>query len=150
MGCCFLAHPPTLILPRNGTGFVDPATGGASLARVLCALDPASDVRDRLAFLGQWLPAMSDGVIEVAWLDDTAAGHESPLPPQSPRLHWQPAGRPATSVDTLVERARTHDSGLTILTAASPLGLRGRLRGSRVDRVLRETGLPVLTLPGAP
>jgi nucleotide-binding universal stress UspA family protein len=56
----YLTRSHTLMLPRDGAGLLDPATGRSSLRRILCALDPAHDPRIDLAYLKQWLPALAD------------------------------------------------------------------------------------------
>lgn len=133
-----------LLLPDKSAGFVDPQNGEARLQRVLCALDPNRDARPALAFIRQWLPAMGATGAEILVLRTET--QEILLPPDSGG-NWRQQGVEAYSPDTLIEVAGGFEPDLLIASTQGPIGLRARMHGSLIDRLLRELQLPLLSIP---
>lgn len=144
----FQTNSHTLMLPNGGRGFVDPKTGKARLQRVLCALDPHRDPRPALAYLKQWLPTLGAPEMEVLMLQ-TCDPHDATemILPQTSDLNWRQEARPGEPVATIVTAAREMDAELIVMTTRGPLGLMGRMRGSRTDKVLRDIRRPLLSIP---
>jgi nucleotide-binding universal stress UspA family protein len=144
----FRTKSHALILPKKGRGFVDPNTGKSRLARVLCVLDARHDPRTALSFLGRWLPCMSHGEVEVDVVQVAGdAQYRELLVPEVQRLRWQGMNRTGEFVPTVIGVAADLEPDLIAMHADSPINLRGRIRGSRIDRVMQATRLPVLSLP---
>ncbi len=138
----------TLMLPKNGRGLVDPATGKARLSRVLCTLEPDRDPRPSLAYLRQWLPAFSAADVEILMLHTgTEEQATEMLLPQTAGLRWRLQARPGDPVASIVAAADETDAQLVVMNTRGPLGLRARMRGSRTDKVLRALRLPLLSIP---
>ena len=138
----------TLMLPKNGRGLIDPATGEARLSRAVCALDPDRDPRPALAYLRQWLPAFGTADIEILMLHTgTQEQAAEMLLPQTAALRWRSQARPGDPVASIVAAADETDAQLVVMNTRGPLGLRARMRGSRTDKVLRALRLPLLSIP---
>lgn len=144
----YLTKSHTLMLPRRGRHFVDAKTGTSSLKKVLCALDPNRDPRPTLAFLGHWLPALGAEDIDAVFLQPPLQPDEAPIAfANTHAVHWRTEDYEGELVESLIDTARRTDPDLVIMNTSSPLKLKGRLRGSRVDRVLQTLQLPVLSVP---
>jgi nucleotide-binding universal stress UspA family protein len=133
-----------LLLPDGCDGFVDPATGRAGLQRVLCALDTERDPRLALAFIRQWLPAMGGAEAEVRVLHGGSG--QLLLPPQGGQ-HWEQRPIESYSADAIIGAAADFRPQMVIASTQGPQGLRARMRGSLMDRLLRELRLPLLSIP---
>ncbi|MDJ0738900.1 MAG: universal stress protein [Gammaproteobacteria bacterium] len=146
----YLTKSHTLMLPKQCRGFIDADSGRSTLRKVLCALDPTTDPRTTLAYLGQWLPALAGDnadAIEVLYLDGSDDDAPAPVFPVTDLLHWQCRALRGDLVDGVVTTAGEFSPDLVVVHTTSPLKLMGRMRGSRVDRVLKALRLPVLSVP---
>lgn len=140
----------TLMLPRNGTPFIAAESGKSTLRKVLCVPDPFVDPRQTLAFLGKWLPALADPEhdVDVTYLDTQPDPERPPFVfPGTPGLNWHAETREGDLVESLLGAAGDDRPDLVVMHTSSPLKLMGRVRGSRVDRVLKALRVPVLSLP---
>ena len=146
----YLSRSHTLMLPKHGRTFVDGATGESRLRKVLCALDPADDPQPAVAFLGQWLPALAGKLhpVDVTFLEMAGEeGVQQTVFPQANGIQWHPEARDGDPIETLIEAASKESPDLVVISTPSPLGMVGRMRGSRLDRVLKALRLPVLSVP---
>lgn len=144
----FLTKSHTLMLPKRGKHFVDGKTGTSKLKKVLCALDPDRDPRPTLAFLSRWLPALGADSIDAVLLQSPQQADQEPIAfANTNGLQWRTETYEGDLVENLIENARKTKPDLLIMNASSPLKLKGRMRGSRVDRVLQALKLPVLSVP---
>jgi len=139
----------TLMLPKHAPGFIDPKTGRSSLQRVLCALDAETDPRPALSYLGEWLDILSgDNTVEVLVLH-TGEPDRGPelLLPQHPNQVWREETAAGEPLAAICAAARALNAGLVAVSARSPLRLIARMRGSLSDKIMRELGLPLLSIP---
>jgi len=134
----------SLLLPDKSAGFVDPHDGQARLQRVLCALDPDRDPRQALAFIRQWLPAMGGTDAEVLVL---RSGSQEILLPNDDVPRWRRQSVEVYSPETIIDVAAEFQPDLLIASTQGPIGLRARMQGSLIDRLLRELQLPLLSIP---
>ena len=138
----------TLMLPKGGRGFIDPASGKSNLKRVLCALDPRRDPRPTLAYLKQWLPALGTSKMEILMLQTSEPGAATEMIlPQTADISWRQEARPGDPVETIVAAAREMEAEMVVTTTRGRLGLMGRMRGSRTDKILLDLRLPLLSVP---
>lgn len=148
---CYRTRMRTLLLPRQGTGFVDSGSGRSALKRVLCALDPAQDLRPHIAFLRDWLPMMAgEETVQVTLLQDpetVAPEGGISLPQDSDAIQWHQQDGHGDITTMLLDAVQNGEADLLVVNTEKRLGMRGRMRGSRIDRLLKKTGLPLLTLP---
>jgi nucleotide-binding universal stress UspA family protein len=134
----------SLLLPDKSAGFVDPQDGQARLQRVLCALDPDRDPRQALAFIRQWLPAMGGTDAEVLEL---RSGSQEILLPNDNAPRWRRQSAEVYSPETIIDVAAEFQPDLLIASTQGRIGLRARMQGSLIDRLLRELQLPLLSIP---
>lgn len=146
----YLTRSHTLMLPKNGHTFIDEATGESQLRNVLCALNPALNPGPALAFLGQWLPALAgrQHPVDVTFLE-TRPDEDRPQPvfPEVNAIRWHTETRAGDLGETLIAAARPEPPDLVVITTPRPVGVLKRMRGSRLDRVLKELQLPLLSVP---
>lgn len=137
-----------LLLPDRASGFVDGASGVATLKRVLCVLDPYRDPRVAFAYLRSWLPAFG-GVLAEVTVVDTGNGDvfDSRQLPQTDGQTWTLKRQLGPVSDVAIEMAGELEPDLVVMTGQGHLGLRARLAGSNAERILRTTLLPVLIMP---
>lgn len=144
----YLTKSHTLMLPKRARGFVDPKTGESTLRRVLCALDPDRDPRPALAYLKQWLPIFSCGKpVDVVVLWTRNSDVPELLLPSTPGLSWRQQKHGGEPVAAIVATARELKADMVVVNTRGPLGLVARMRGSRTDQILRQLGLPLLSIP---
>lgn len=143
-----LTHSHTLMLPKNGSGFVDPNTGKAEIKRVLCVLDMQPDPGPAISYLQQWLPALGGGDIEILVLHTCDAEQASDLAlPHAPGQQWRQEVRSGEPVEIIVNAAREMQAELVVMSTRGRLGLFERLRGSPADKTMHELHLPLLSIP---
>ena len=139
-----------LPLRRALDTFIDEATGESQLRNVLCALNPALNPGPALAFLGQWLPALAgrQHPVDVTFLE-TRPDEDRPQPvfPEVNAIRWHTEKRAGDLGETLIAAARPEPPDLVVITTPRPVGVLKRMRGSRLDRVLKELQLPLLSVP---
>lgn len=137
---------PTLFIPEGRPGFVDAATGGVSIRKVLIpiARDPgpqrAVDMISTLAdALGQ--RAVTFVLLHVG-TPDTRPGVALPV-----REGWtsREVTVPGDPVDVIVHEAA--DADLVVMTTKGHDGFLDILRGSTTERVMRGVRCPVLAVP---
>lgn len=145
---CHRTRSRTLLLPKSGQGFIDIEDGSSSLKRVLCAFDPDQDMRPNIAFLNHWLPMMATQRVEVTLLhSDADPAVETIVLADSDGVHWQRSAGTGDAAKRLLDAVGEDPPDLLVVNTEPRLGLRGRMHGSRLDRLLKAKGCPVLTLP---
>jgi len=138
----------TLLLPDRTDGFVDPASGVATLQRVVCVLDPYRDPRHALAFLKAWLPAFGGVLAEITVVDSGNGDYlNDKLLPAVDGQTWTLRRQQGPIADVAAELADEVEPDLVVMSTQGRLGLRGRLAGSNAERILREKQLPLLLIP---
>lgn len=139
-----------LMLPSGGRDLVDAKSGRAGFSRLLLALDTDAhpDLRPVLAYLNNWLPALGGREFQACLLrsGDPSESEESLLPRIQGQT-WQYHHETADRTDSIVDVARSLDADLVVVSMHPPPGPLGRLRGTRVDRLLRALGVPLLSIP---
>jgi len=139
-----------LMLPKDGSRFIDPNTGKSSLHCVLCALDMKHDPRTLLTFLSRWLPDMATTGKDIDVYVLQVGEPEEPqqlMVPQVDRLRWQGMVSQDDFINAVLQTADSIQPDLVVVQADSPLNLRGRLRGSRIDRIMHTLRIPLLSMP---
>jgi nucleotide-binding universal stress UspA family protein len=138
----------TLIVSRPGHGFVAPETGASSLRSVLCAMDFSVDTRSALTYLGQWLPAMGSGEIDIHMLQVCEPGTcQDLILPRVNRLHWHHLTSDKAFAEAVFAAARDTEADLVVTTIEKPPGLLKRRKGSDIDQILKTLQVPVLSMP---
>lgn len=147
---CYRTRMRTLLLPKQGSGFVDAESGRSRLQRVLCAFDPEQDLRPNLTYLRDWLPMLGNGgPIDVTLLHDTESGPADvdSVPADSADVRWIQQNSQGDATAMLIDASQSTKPDLLVINTEKRLGMRRRMQGSRIDRLLKATALPLLALP---
>jgi nucleotide-binding universal stress UspA family protein len=138
----------TLFLPDGTDGFVSPADGSVSLQRILIpvaktpAPQPAVAAACRMA-RGLKCPQGTFTLLHV--------GQAATMPrirePEIPGWEWKKEVRSGDTIQTIVDTANEIDADLVVMATDGRSGFLEGLRGSHSERVLRQTGVPLLTVP---
>jgi nucleotide-binding universal stress UspA family protein len=138
---------PVLVIPHSHRGFVELETGRPSLNRILVPVDlrphPAPAF-DAAALLALALPSpdltfatlhVGPGTVETDWIE---------MQPNWNLLHWSADDGVVVSIK---ETARTWEADLTVCVTEGRRGVLDMLRGSTVERLLRDPPGPILVVP---
>ena len=131
----------TLFLRENQKSFVDIETGVVSLEAILLPIDDGAEAEEA------WLWATSfkrllapDSRVYLLHVGSAAPSHvgciEGPIDV-----------RRGPPVETILRVAAEIDADIIVIPTAGPEGLLNALRGSLMERVLRESPCPVLAIP---
>ncbi|MEK0084385.1 universal stress protein [Benzoatithermus flavus] len=142
------AKIPTLFLPVGHPGFVDAATGKASLRNILLPIDLSTSsgyaaslafrIADALDCGDTLLHALHVGTPEEMPTAAVDARHES-------RLRRILAD--GSVVPRILQTAAEIDADLIVMPTRGRDGLLDALRGSTTEQVLRQAGRPLLAVP---
>jgi nucleotide-binding universal stress UspA family protein len=138
---------PVLCIPHNARTFVDLETGEPTLRRILIPVDirphPAPAF-DAASIFARALPQekleiaalhVGPGVVETGWLE--------PLSTWT-MLDWRAEGG---VVDNVIHTATTWSADLMVCVTEGRRGLLDAIRGSTVERLLRDAPTPLLIVP---
>ncbi len=137
---------PTLIVPNDGRGFVDAATGALQLHRVVVPAGSRAEALAGLsaarAFLDLARLAAVELVVVHAWSDGDA--HKDFELSDLPVTVSQSRGR---LEDVVVAAANERGAGLIVMVSRGHDGVLDALRGSHTEHVIRDARCPVLSVP---
>ena len=138
----------TLFLPDSNDGFVAEADGSVSLQRILIPVaqtprpQAAVDAVCRLV-VGLKCPQGTFTVMHV--------GQPATMPrirrPDVPGWEWKEELRTGDVIETIIDTANEIEADLVVMATDGRSGFLEGLRGSHSERVLRQTGVPLLTVP---
>ena len=146
------AKTPTLFVPANSRGFVDPLRGEVHLKRVLIPVDrepaPAAAVNTIMGFAH-----MLAGIDVQDHLVEERLLHVGANPPelQHHRLPHRPAAvalRKGDVVQAILDAAADWPPDLIGMATAGHHGFLDALRGATTERVLRRAPCPLRAVPG--
>jgi nucleotide-binding universal stress UspA family protein len=140
---------PTLLLPGGTPGFVAAASGQVSLARVLVPVDHAPDARQAIAFTTALCGGLAERPTRANALHVGVPEHAPRyLLSDTEKIRWQwQCVPPGEVVAAIVAQAQAEKADLVVMPTAGPSGLRERLVGSTLDRLLSRLGCPLLAIP---
>lgn len=138
----------TLFLPDRSDGFVAEADGSVSLQRILIPVaetpgpQAAVDAVCRLVS-GLECPQGTFTLMHVG----QSAGMPAIRCPDTPGWEWKKELRTGDVIQTIVDTANEIDADLIVMPTDGRSSFLEGLRGSHSERVLRHTGVPLLTVP---
>lgn len=142
------AGEPSLFIPAESKGFVDPASGKVSLKRILVpiAMDPspqrAIDITMRMA------EKLADGPLQFTLLHVGTEGTQPMMnTPDHQGWTYERVLREGDPVDVIVNAAEATRADLLVMTTKGHDGFLDVFRGSNTERVLRSVKCPVLAVP---
>jgi nucleotide-binding universal stress UspA family protein len=138
----------TLFLPDGSDGFVAEADGSVSLQKILIAVaktprpQPAVEAACRLV-AGLKCPQGSFTLLHVGQADGMPGFRR----PDVTGWEWKKELRTGDVIQTIIDTANEIDADLVVMATDGRSGFLEGLRGSHSERVLRQTGVPLLTVP---
>lgn len=139
---------PTLFLPEDARGFVDPASGRVALKNILVPVDRHPDPQGAVTIALDLaaLVGADQAAIHLFHVGDTW-----PMLPVSgeggPRVLRRQGSGPV--VDQILSAAESVDADLIVMATHGHDGILDALRGSTTEQVLRRAGRAVLAAPAA-
>jgi nucleotide-binding universal stress UspA family protein len=141
-----VASVRSLLVPANAQGFVSARDGSLSLKRILVPIaetpppDAAAEIATRAA------KALGDLPVELHAMH---VGERMPdvLLPESEDWGWQQSIRQGEVIEEIVGAARELSADLIVMTTDGPDSFKDLFRGSHVQRVVRASPCPVVTIP---
>ena len=138
----------TLFLPDGSNGFVSQADGSVSLQRILIPV--AETPRPQAA-----IEAVCRLVKGLNCPQGTFTLIHAGQPGTFPRIRhreiagweWKKEVRNGDTIQTIVDTANEIEADLVVMATDGRSGFLEGLRGSHSERVLRQTGVPLLTVP---
>jgi nucleotide-binding universal stress UspA family protein len=139
---------PTLFLPMSSPGFVDPATGTATIRNVLIPIDrePRPGAAVSLAFELADAYGCAEATMHLLHVGAPEAAPAVSLDAirdQRLRRH----SRQGAVTDAIAEVARELDPELIVMPTYGRNGFLDALRGSTTEQVLRQARRPLLAVP---
>jgi nucleotide-binding universal stress UspA family protein len=134
---------PTLFVPRDARGFVDPVKGSFALRRALVPVDHAPAPYRAIEAARAFPHLLTGHAIDTLLLHVGSS---------TPRLH--DAKTPITLrygnvVQTILDSAVEYDVDFICMPTAGHHGVLDAMRGSTTERVLRHAPCPLLAIPAA-
>jgi nucleotide-binding universal stress UspA family protein len=142
------AEEMTLFIPDSSAGFVAAADGSVSLERILIPIaktpQPQAAVDAACALVaGLNCPQGTFTLMHVG----QSAGMPRVRRPDIPGWEWKDELRTGDVIQTIVDTANEINADLVVMATDGRSGFLEGLRGSHSERVLRQTGVPLLTVP---
>lgn len=137
----------TLFFPRQGKGFISPATGSVRLKRILIPFDrlpgPQLAIRKAAAL------ARGLGCNDASFtLLHVGRAKDAPEVQMMGGWAWEKIVRSGDVVEEIHKAEIDCDADLIVLATEGHQGFLDALRGSTTERVVREATCPVLAVPG--
>lgn len=136
----------TLFVPSGGRGFVDPATGDLSLARILLPVDETPDPSAAIAYASRAAESLGDKPVEITLLRVGAEPEVASLP-EGDGFRFVRRRADGDVIETILSAAA--DADLVVMPTDGRDGVLDAFRGSHTERVLRGTPCPLLAVPSA-
>lgn len=142
------AGEPSLLLPHDRPGFVDPATGVVTIERVLVPVATTPDPTLALAAARRILDLLDQRDV-IFTLLHVGSGATEPLMVPDPREGWsfERRTRAGDPVDVIVRTAAEINADLVVMATKGHDGFLDVFRGSTTERVLRQVRCPLLAVP---
>lgn len=142
---------PTLFIPIMSEGFVEPNTGDVGLKRVLIPTQRETDVLSAVAMVTWLLEGLALTEVEITLLHVGQEPVSAPIKlPQRPGWSWQRAQAQGALVETLIEVASERQTDLIVMSTHGHDSVLDIFRGSHTEQVVRESSIPVLSVPTQP
>jgi len=132
---------PALVVPNHSRGFVDPATGAIELRRIVI---PAGDAIEGARGLAAARLFVALAGARDARLQILHVGDEDP---RLAELGVEVTRERGKLEEAIVDVARAYGASLIAMPTRGHDGIGDALLGSHTERVIREAGCPVLSIP---
>ena len=142
------AKTATLLLPRNGRGFVSVRDGSVRLDRVLMACVGLPNAQPAMDALSHLLFSICTKAPQLITFHVENAGDTPSVvaPPQLADSVERDVERGETAED-IVSLAEKHSADLIVMASDAPKGIKDVLKGTITEQVVRQALCPVLSVP---
>ena len=142
------AEEMTLFLPDGSDGFVAEADGSVSLQRILIPIAKTPRPQPALQAAGRLVTGLKcpEGTFTLMHVGQSATMPRVRLP-DIPGWGWNKELRTGDIVQTISDAANETKADLVVMATDGRSGFLEGLRGSHCERILRQTGVPLLTVP---
>lgn len=138
----------TLFIPSESRGFVSEEDGSVSLQNIMVPIalspraQPAVDAAARLAKSLQ----LDHGTFTLIHVGEAGA-MPAVRTPDVPGWEWNKDVRSGDVIQSIIDAANETSAELIVMATDGRDGFLDGLRGSHSERVLRQVGIPVMTVP---
>lgn len=136
---------PSLLIPLDARGFVDPDSGDLDLHRVLVPVGDAVEAAAAVRAAAWMLELAGATDVEIVLLRVGGRTPDLTLP-ERPGWRWVWLHRPEQSLEDAVDAA-TEDACVIVMATRGHDSIADVLTGSHTERVLHRAACPVLSVP---
>ena len=139
---------PTLVLPTDARGFVDPATGEVRLRNILIPVDTQPSAGRAVALAARLAAVLGarDAIFHLLHIGPEFTGVEAPSEIEAQTRRRLMAG---PVVSGILESADVVAADLIVMPTRGHDSLLDLLRGSTTEQILHRARVPLLTVPAA-
>ncbi len=138
----------TLFLPSGARPFVDPETGHLALRKVIVPIAPGAGGHAVVAAIEAMMTSLEAGPVQftLVHVGTFASVPDLSLPARTDWM-WKTDVRSGNVVDQILEAAIEHEADLVVMGTEGHDSLLDTLMGSKMERVVRRTRVPVCAVP---
>jgi len=138
----------TLFIPSDSDGFVSPNDGSVSIKNVLIPVATSPSPQPAVEAAARLVRSMgvTEGTFTLLHIGDSNSVPHVQTP-DLPGWTWTREVVPGEVIRTIIDVANETETDLIVMTTDGRNGFLDGLRGSHSERVLRESGVPLLTVP---
>jgi nucleotide-binding universal stress UspA family protein len=138
----------TLFLPKGREGFVSLEDGSISLKNILIPVAPVPPAQPAVHAVARLVAGLH---CDTGMFTLLHVGEEEAMPqvacPEVPGWSWKRMTRNGEVIEVIHQVEKEIEADLIVMTTDGRNGFLDALRGSHSERVLRESGCPLLTIP---
>jgi len=142
------ASEMTLFIPDQCDGFVSAEDGSVSLERILIPIASTPDPQTAIEAACRLVEDLEDrqGTFTLLHVGDSGS-LPATLQPGVPGWQWNVELRNGDVIESISDTAKELDADLVVMATDGRSGFLEGLRGSHSERVLRQSAVPLLTVP---
>jgi nucleotide-binding universal stress UspA family protein len=138
----------TLFIPSDSRGFVSEEDGSVRLQNILIPIAPTPRAQPALEAAGRLVRSLG---LDHGTFTLLHVGEASAMPavrtPDVPGWEWNKDARSGDVIQSIIDAAKESHADLIVMATDGRNGFLDGLRGSHSERVLRQVGIPVMTVP---
>lgn len=138
----------TLFIPGEAAGFVSAVDGSVSLKNILVPITTSPDPEPAIESAARMVASMDvkEGTFTLLHVGDSVSMPDV-RPPEVPGWTWNEQIRTGDVIQTIIDMSNDIHADLIVMSTDGRNGFLDGIRGSHSERVLRQSGVPLLTVP---
>jgi nucleotide-binding universal stress UspA family protein len=138
----------TLFIPGEATGFISAEDGSVSLESILIPVASSPRPQPAIEAAARLVTSMDvkEGTFTLMQVGDSASMPDVRTP-DVPGWTWNKEVRSGDVIQTIIDMSHETRADLIVMSTDGRNGFLDGLRGSHSERVLRQAGVPLLTVP---